>query len=155
MSKDYTPIPELGSGWGSLQVGMRSRLYTGADHLLLVQSTGYTEDYRRVFFRDIRYVVAEGSHRHFWISFALAAIIGALCLLHLAHLPWMPILIVIVPFVVGLTINLIRGPACNCYINTGVQTLRIPTPARLNKMPVFVDFLKTKTPAPLGETAAA
>ena len=153
MKKDYAAIPGLGTGRAGFQIGMRRRLYCGSDHLLLVQSTGYTEDYRRVFFRDIRYVVAYENRRNIWLSCAFAGLILILCLLHFLYLPWSRIAMFCVPFAVGLLVNLVRGTTCNCYVRTDVQTLLLPTPQREKKVPILIEFLKTKVPAPESKPA--
>ena len=38
------------------------------DHMLIVQSTGFTEEYKRIFYRDIRYVEVRKSQRQLWIA---------------------------------------------------------------------------------------
>jgi hypothetical protein len=153
MKKDYAAIPGLGTGRAGFQVGMRSRLYCGSDHLLLVQSTGYTEDYRRVFFRDIRYVVTRENRRNIWLSCTFAGLILILCLLHFLYLSWFIIAMFCVPFAVGLLVNLARGITCNCYVRTDVQTLLLPTPQRKKKVPILIEFLKTKVPSPESKPA--
>ena len=45
----YQKLPGRGVGFTGY-----SRLFVGPDHLLLVWSTGYSEHYRRFFFRDIQ-----------------------------------------------------------------------------------------------------
>ncbi len=156
MSKPYTSIPGLGSGRGSLHLAMRNRLFQGADHLLFLQSSGYTEDYRRIFYRDIRYVVARKNNRQHWVTF----IICALTLLiagssYLGGAPLMAIMILLVPFVFFLVVNLVKGPACDCYIRTDVQILRVPTPRRMSKVPLLISFLQTKVPSLESEITGA
>ena len=52
-----TLFPKIGTGRFGLQVAIRRRLYAAADHLLIIQNTGYTEEYKRVAFADIRYLM--------------------------------------------------------------------------------------------------
>ncbi len=153
MKKPYTPLPGLGTGRGSFQVGLRHRLYQATDHLLLVQSTGYTEEYRRIFYRDIRYVVIRRNQRYLWTSALMAAILLIIFSLRLLSAPWLGLALFGVPFALILIVNLIRGPSCSCYLATQVQTIAVPTPQRLRKVPLLLDFLKTKVPSPPGETA--
>ena len=152
--KDYSTIPGLGTGRGSFQVGIRKRLYQGADHLLLIQSTGYTEDYRRVFYRDIRCVIVRRNRRRLWIGLILAGIfvLGLALILSIylrASLSgvWLPVTILAVPLGLILAVNLLRGPTCDCYLTTSVQTLVLPTPQRVDKVARLLDFLQTKIPA--------
>ena len=154
MKTDYTSIPGLGTGRGSFQIGMRHRLYQAPDHLLVVQSTGYTEDYRRILYRDIRYVVIRRNQRYLWTSLVLFLVLVFLALLHLLTLPWIEAGIFSVPFALMLIVNLVRGPSCVCYVATHVQTVELPAPQRIGKVPLLLDFLQTKVPSPAGEATA-
>jgi hypothetical protein len=147
VKKIYTPIPGLGTGRSRLQVGMRNRLYSGPDHLLIVQSTGFTEDYKRIFYRDIRYVVTRKNYRYLWSNISLVVIIALFFVLHATGVPVVVIATRSAIFSIVFIINLVRGPTCDCYVSTDVQTLRVPAPQRVNKVKVFIDFLKTKVPA--------
>jgi hypothetical protein len=144
MKKDYFPIPGLGTGRGSFRVGMRHRLYQGADHLLLIQSTGFTDDYRRLYYRDIGCVVVRVTQRRDIISIVLIALVGLILLLRLANAPWVVLVGLCIPPLVLFVINLVRGPTCTCYITTRVQTVEVPTPQRLSKAPRLIEFLRTK-----------
>lgn len=147
MSKTYTNIPGIGTGRGTFRLAMRSRLYQAADHLLVVQSSGFTEDYRRFFYRDIRCVVIRKTQQYLWTNVVLAAIILLLCLLRLQSVPWLVVaMLCFIPGVL-LIVNLVRGPTCSCHITTSVQTVNLPTPQRLGKVPLFIEFLKTKVPS--------
>jgi len=154
MSKDYTAIPGLGIGRGSFQIGMRRRLYQGSDHLLLIQGTGYAEDYRRVFYRDIHYVLARENFRYFWFNviFGLFAL-GFLALYFTEFPEYIVLIIASVVFGICLIVNLAKGSSCDCYVVTNVQMLVMPTPQRLKKVPVLIEFLKTKVPSLESETA--
>jgi hypothetical protein len=158
MAKTYRAIPGIGTGRFSLQVAMRNRMYQGPDHLLIVQSTGYTEEYRRIFYRDIRYVDVRPSQRQIWLGVVQLSCIIVLGLL-LYVLPLALGLFFMAPFVIALIFNLVSGPSCDCYVTTGVQTLKIPTPRRRNKVALFIAFLREKAEAPpaaelSGSTAA-
>jgi hypothetical protein len=145
MSNPYKAIKGLGTGRGKLQVGLRSRLYQGPDHLLLLQSTGYTEDYKRVAYENIRYVVVRRTHgqeRQAMISGGLFLLIS---LLYLTSMPWFGVLLCSSPFAIWFVVNIFLGTACATYVNTDIQTLELPVPRRLSKVPVFIDFLRSKT----------
>ena len=144
MKSVYKAIKGLGTGRGKLQIAMRVRLYGGPDHLLLVQSTGYTEEYKRVFYRDVRYVVVRETYGQTRQSFLSAVLFLATCLLYLAPMPKVVVAILSLPFLVWLLWNWALGPACRVYVNTDVQTLELPTPRRLSRVPRLVAFLNTK-----------
>src|SRR5580692_2194701 len=107
----------------------RASLWLAADHLLLVHVSGFTETYKRFYFRDIQAVtVMETGRRAIW-----NAVLGfpfGICLLGtvsaaISHgdngtlLTWSIIGLV---FLVPLVINNIRGTACKCELRTAVQT---------------------------------
>jgi hypothetical protein len=144
MKRDYFAIPGLGSGGGSFRVAMRHRLYQGPDHLLLIQSTGFTDDYRRLYYRDIGCVVVRETQRRNILSVVLIALMGLIFLLRLANAPWVVVLVPCVPLLILFVINLLRGPTCACYITTRVQTVEVPTPQRVSKVPRLIDFLRAK-----------
>jgi hypothetical protein len=144
-AKEYVSIPGLGTGWASFQVATRHKLLQAADHLLLVQSTGFTEDYRRVYFRDIGTVIVRRTYRRERISLILALIAGAVLLLRLTGANWTVVLPVTVPFLVAIGINIARGPSCECHVTTRVQTMPLPTPRRVAKVPRLIQYLREKT----------
>jgi hypothetical protein len=125
MSKSYTKI----SGGGfllSLLPGLRTKLYLGPDHLLLIEQFILTERYKRFYFRDIQAITATKSAR--WIVFGL--IWGFLVLLSA--------LFFIVHALLALTFgtlftalfgfafihNIVSGPTCIVRLQTAVQTHR-------------------------------
>ncbi len=80
---------------------MRSRLYQGGDHLLLVYSTGYTEEYKRVAYQNIRYVVVRRTHgreQQAMLSGLLLVLVG---LLYFAHVPWGVVVVMVFHFLSG------------------------------------------------------
>jgi hypothetical protein len=145
MAKVYDKIPGLGSGRGGLQVAMRTRLYRGPDHLLIVQSTGYTEEYKRVFFRDIRYVEVRHTNGQTVQAIVLMVIAMLISLLYFATVPVVAVVLLASPFVIWFVLNLVWGPTCACFVSTNVQTLQLPTPRRLKKVAQFVAFLREQT----------
>jgi len=144
LKTEYQKIKGLGIGRGRLEVGMRSRLYQGGDHLLLVQSTGYTEDYKRVAYQNIRYIVVRrtnGREQQAMISGLFLLLIG---LLLLAHVPWGVVAVLEFPFFIWFIVNLVRGEACRTYVNTDIQTIELPVPRRINRVPLLIQFLGEK-----------
>lgn len=152
MKGEYQKIKGLGTGRGSFQLAMRSRLYETGDHLLLVQSTGYTEEYKRVFYRDVRYVVARKDRGQIIHGIVSAAIFIGIWSLDLAGLPFWVVICLSLPIAIWFMVNLIRGATCRTYISTDVQTLEVPTPRRMDKVPILIAFLNTKI-APGAPTA--
>jgi hypothetical protein len=147
MAKIYQKIPGIGTGRGSFQLASRARVFTAPDHLLVVQSTGYTEEYKRVFFRDIRSIDVRKTNGQVWLAVISGAMTLLIFLLYFAHLPWGFVAVFCFPFAVWFLVNLLRGPTCECYISTNVQTLKLPAPRRVKKVATLIEFLHTQTAA--------
>jgi hypothetical protein len=126
--KIYRRLP--GRGTNLLQ---HFRLYQGPDHLLLVASFGFTESYKRFFYRDIQAITLEmtpmgkvwtGIWGFFVVMFgmvtALAAGGAAIAFGIVAGV-----------FLTLLIANLALGPTCKCHIRTAVQTEHLSNFRRL------------------------
>jgi len=120
--KIYRRLP--GRGVSALQ---HVRLYQGPDHILQVASTGYSESYKRFYFRDIQAVTIQktvwgkvwnGVWGFLFAVFALPAIGMSR---DMAIVMW----IIAGFFGVGLLVNVLIGPSCACHIRTAVQVERL------------------------------
>ena len=147
MAKIYRKIPGIGTGRGSFQIASRSRVYTAPDHLLIVHSTGYTEEYKRIFFQDVRYIEIRHTNGQFWNGLISAVITLLFSLLYFAQVPGGLVVFFCFPFGIWFLTNLLRGPTCECYISTNVQTLKLPAPKRVKKITTLVEFLRAQTAA--------
>jgi len=147
MAKFYQKIPGIGTGRGGFQIASRSRIFAAPDHLLVVQSTGFTEEYKRIFFRDIRYVEVRKTNGHVHIAVISAVLTLLLALLYFADIPVIVVALFCAPFLAWFIINLVLGPICECYISTNVQTLKLPTPRRMKKVSKLIEFLRAQTAA--------
>ena len=119
------------------------QMFLGADHLLQVCSTGFTETYRRFYFRDIQAVLIQRTPR-FGV---LNGVFGGLLALSLLGLilgratgsfvdgDVLIILGVLVAIflLLPLLINLALGPTCVCRVRTSVQMQELPSLARVWK----------------------
>ena len=114
----------------------RSSVWLGKDHLLCVETTGYTETYKRFYFRDIQaitlhrtkaFLIANSILIPLMLLFVVLGIIvddsvGGIVLWCIAVLPGLP-----------LVVNLVRGPSCLCRVRTAVQEEEIPALANVRK----------------------
>ena len=112
----------------------RASLWLGKDHLLCIDTNGYTENYKRFYFRDIQAVIIRKTIVwHVWSAvlalfaglFALIAILGGDVVMgwvfgSIAGL-----------FVLALLINILRGPTCSFHMRTAVQVESFPSVHRL------------------------
>jgi hypothetical protein len=125
MSKSYKRISD-GGLLLSLLPGVRTKLYLGPDHLLLVEQFILVERYKRFYFRDIQAITETKSPR--WI--VLGLIWGFLtllsALLFIAHNPLTLMFGTLFTAFFGLAFihNFLSGPTCIVRLQTAVQTHR-------------------------------
>ena len=114
----------------------RSSLWLGKDHILSVEANGYTETYKRFYFRDIQALILRKTAT--WLVwgtvlgsiaalFALIAVLGG---------------DVVVAWIFGilggffglaLAFYLAAGPTCAAQLRTAVQTEEVPSLCRLRR----------------------
>jgi hypothetical protein len=125
MSRSYKKISS-GGLLLSLLPGLRTKLYLGTDHLLLIEQFVLIERYKRFYFRDIQAITATKSPR--WI--VLGSIWGFLALLSallfIAHNPVTLIFGTLFTALFGFACvhNILSGPTCIVRLKTAVQTHR-------------------------------
>jgi len=121
-----------------------STLWLGPDHLLKVERTAGSENYKRFFYRDIQVILVEASSRRYYLNIFGLAIIGLIFLLTLvissSAISGLPTaLILSSPFIAGLILNLILGPTSSARLVTAVGT---ETLSSLCRMRSAVDALQ-------------
>src|SRR5439155_11166424 len=98
-----------------------SSLWLGPDHLLCIDSNGYTENYKRFYFRDIQAFIARKTDGYKYASLVLGLIglflgimaavtsdsVGRIILFSAAGL-----------FLLCMSLNLLFGPTTLCYLQT-------------------------------------
>ena len=129
----------------------RSSLWLGRDHLLCVDTSGYTESYKRFYFRDIQAVTLVATNRRtVWngvlvvpVVFCLAGLVNSLFSIPrdagAAIIAWA---IVSAVFIVPLLINNLLGPACTGYLRTAVQIEELPSLSRLRRARKVLERLR-------------
>jgi hypothetical protein len=105
-------------------------LWLGRDHLLLIESNGYTENYKRFYFRDIQAIMVRRTDARRTISIVLGILAGLLMLIGVLTNNTIGIItfsaIALVTCLIPLWINLLLGPTCMCELRTAVQTEDLP-----------------------------
>ena len=130
-----------GTRRGFAAIWSRGSLWLGPDHLLSVESSGYTETYKRFYFRDIQtIIVRKTSHRAIWNAVFAVPLIGCLSGLMICLVPqpenepaiwtWSIFSSVLLLF---LLVNNILGSACFCDLRTAVQIEPLPGLTRMPK----------------------
>jgi hypothetical protein len=109
------------------------RLYEGKDHLLLVISSGYAENYKRFFYRDIQSITLERTPAATVWSGVWVFFFAVLFALTAASTGGAAVGFGIAAgvFLVLLGGNLALGPTCKCHIKTAVQTEHLTNFRRL------------------------
>ncbi len=127
------------------------RIYRAADHLLSVTAQGFSESYRRFYYRDIQAIIV---HRTIFGKVFTGIFAG---LLGITALFW--ILLFMTPgsldigyvitnsiltafFGIPLLINFWLGPTCRCYVKTAVQTERLYAVGRVRTAQKFLARLR-------------
>ncbi|RXK53327.1 hypothetical protein ESB00_16655 [Oleiharenicola lentus] len=115
-------------------LGAMSQLWLGSDHLLHVQSTGYTESYRRFYLRDIQCMLVVHTGRRTYLAITLAAI----ALIIVAFMSQMGAGVVGFGILAAIFAplflwNHLLGPGCRVVVVTAVQQENVASLCRLPK----------------------
>jgi hypothetical protein len=140
----------------------RSSLWLGQDHLLCIDSNGYTESYKRFYFQDIQAVTIRLTRRRLIWNWVLG-VLTVLCVagwgygfavngLELAGGVTAAVMTAL--FALPLLINNLRGPTCACQLRTAVQTEELPSLCRLHKTRKILDRLRPLIAQAQGQLAA-
>lgn len=145
----YKRLPGRGPRRGGFITASLSRcsLYIGDDHILAVDSNGFSEDYKRFYFSDIQTIITRRTTRGTTWSIVLALILacsltGAVFLEGESARIFFLVFSGTIP--VLLFINILRGPTCNCHITTAVQEDQLPS---LNRLRMARKVIGTLRPA--------
>lgn len=126
-------------------------LWLAADHLLYVIREGYTESYKRFYFRDVRAIVLHRTIRHVVVSSIFGFLFGVFAsfLYVSTHRDWdegasIAFAIFATLFLIPLVINLARGPSCVCRLFTAVQELTLYPLSRVRTATRIVALLRER-----------
>lgn len=140
MDKEYVKL----AGRGSFTT-FQARLWLAKDHILQVTSTGYTENYKRFYFRDIRgMTVTQTSWRVYWnIIWLLLAALAVVPILFSqeALIVWV-FGSVSGLFLLGAVINSLKGTTCQFHIQTAIQTEKLVPLGRVGRARKFIERMR-------------
>jgi hypothetical protein len=146
--KEYKKLPGRGRkrGKAALVVRTRASLWLGRDHLLCRYNTGYTEEYKRFYYRDIQAFATAMTNRgrNLGILFLACFLISTAFALKLAYgggLFLFAFEILAGLFLALLLINWLRGPTCRCYLMTAVSREELPSLDRVKKVKKAIGIL--------------
>ena len=134
--KAYQKLPGTARG-----LFASSTLWLGRDHLLLVKSIYFTEEYKRLYFGDIQALITQKNHHGKWVSMvaALFALVSSLFLVDgWSHIPGTLVFV----FSLLLLVNWLKGPTCSAYVRTAIQTEKLGSLNRLKTAQRVMDRLR-------------
>jgi hypothetical protein len=123
----------------------RVSLWLAPDHLLQVDSNGYSESYKRFQFRDIEALVVCRTDEWLYRSVilgALAAFFGLIAVFGGGQVVAWIFGSLSGLFVLVLMLNLIAGPSSKAYLRTAVQTERLPSLNRMRRAQKVLALLR-------------
>src|SRR5581483_5268513 len=137
----------------------RQTLWLGPDHLLRVNSTRFSEEYRRFYFRDIQAICLQKDPPRSWLNHGMISFAGALFVAGLfwsSHQVWGTLLVLALLIYFAI---LARRPQCAVWIQTAVGTDRLPSLRRIRPvrkaMAMINEKIYASQPAATPEALAA
>jgi hypothetical protein len=135
--KEYTKLTPMRQTRGlAVITSTRSNLWLGKDHLLCIETEGYTESYRRFYFRDIQAITLRKTNR-----MLILAIITGIFVAMFATFTLMvddiggkwTLAVVTFVFAIPFALNFVYGSTCSCELRTAVQTEKIASMGRVRR----------------------
>jgi hypothetical protein len=120
---------------GIVSVG-RNSLWLAKDHLLCIDTSGYTETYKRFYLRDIQAITVRQTNGWIYAGLVIGLVFAGLGLIALAWGRREPVagwIFGTLAALLGLiaAIHFARGPTCVTHLRTAVQTEQL---ASINRM---------------------
>src|SRR2546427_536863 len=134
----------------------RSSLWLAKDHLLCIDTTGYTETYKRFYFRDIQSVIIRKTERSKFRNLALGVLLGLFALFTVLSNDVTRAFIfgtIAALSALALLINLAAGPTSICHLRTAVQTEELASLNRVRRARKVLDRLRPLITAAQGSLA--
>ncbi|MEW6159847.1 MAG: hypothetical protein AB1813_20640 [Verrucomicrobiota bacterium] len=131
-------------------------LWEAADHLLLVESTRFSERYLRFYFSDIQWITIRRTNQGKMINI-FTGFFGGACLLlavattDVARVIWIALAF---PLLLILLLNAIAGPTCVCHVRTGVQVAELASLVRVRAARKMLARIRPKIAAAQGPMPA-
>jgi hypothetical protein len=143
----------------------RSALWLGDDHLLLVETSGFTENYKRFYFRDIQTITVQETRRgHVW-NIILGGVLFLIILVTILAIPKsMPahwsggeigggvfLAILVAIFTTLFLASLLAGPTCKTLLQTAVQIEELASLCRVRQTRKIMDKIRPLMVAAQGQ----
>ena len=157
--KEYIRLP----GGRRLTLGFsRSSLWLGKDHVLHVMNRGYTEDYRRFYYKDIQAILVRQTVTGKVINIILGIITGlSLMVLGLGWFRWhwesfalIPVALAAALWMLIFVLHVTAGPTCVCHLRTAVQFEPLPSLFRIRTARKAIALLRNRIESIQGALAS-
>jgi hypothetical protein len=103
------------------------RLWKASDHLLLVKELGWTDEYKRFYFRDIQaFTLVRNQQYSFWVVMNIIIIIVSLLRASGNEFALSGSTMSALGFFVILLVHVLQGPTCSCWVQTGINHEKLP-----------------------------
>jgi hypothetical protein len=160
--KEYRRLPGRGVRregiLSSAFTAKRSRLWLGRDHLLLVETQWFTEEYRRFPFRDLQAVIIRQTTRGKITNLVLGLLVLLFGLLGtlFATGGWLVFWLILAGvLLLFLLLNALLGPTGFCHLRTAVQMEEMPSLRRVNRARKVMARVRPLIAEAQGQLAAA
>ena len=109
-------------------------------------TTGYSEDYKRFYYRDIQALITrKTAHGNLWtVMLGIVTVIFFLTTVTVSGVAAVIFGSLAGFFLLCLLINWLRGPTCVCHLRTAVQLERLPSLNRLRTARKAIQRIKAK-----------
>src|SRR5687767_8619362 len=139
----------------------RNSLWMGKDHLLHVINRGYTEDYRRFYYRDIQALLVRETNTGVIVNIILGLLTAAsILLLSMGYFFWRWESFALIPLAVSAFLWLLiflyhvfAGPTCVCHLRTAVQFEKLPSLYRVKTARKAIALLRDRVDSVQGPFA--
>ncbi len=144
MSGETSPYRRLPGKKKGFLVGYYT-LWLGSDHLLQIYSRLGIEDYKRFYFNDIQAIITRKTATGKIQNYILGAFVGLLGLLGVISGGGWSVFNAIIAGVLALIllINFFKGPTCETYLMTAVQTEKLHALNRIKTTQLVMNQLRS------------
>lgn len=130
----------------------RQSLWLGSDHLLSVINRGYSEDYKRFYFRDVRAIQIRRTGLYRFLNLTMGLLLlFCLTIQLLAKIAWewsdaAQLVFASCTAIAALTLllNFLLGPTCEVHLYTAVHTERLTALVRMRTAQKAMALLRAR-----------
>lgn len=138
--REYTRLTRArrytGKSFGFISAASSS-LWLGKDHVLLIESNGYSEGYKRFYFKDIQALIIRKTQTWMIRALILAGVALLFILVAIATREAPPSLYILgsigILFAIAALYDALAGPSASCALRTAVQIEQLPSLNRVRR----------------------